>query len=102
MESTILILGAGMVLLSNYSNGNLKQMGDMLGNAQSKTPTLQNQRMLLVFAGEIIFVIILASIARANPDAGGLIIAFLLVVALLWSIKHLPNLNQLASNLQGK
>ena len=102
MDKLVLVLGLAMVGLSNYTNGNLAEVWSLVSDPNSKYKTIQNQRSLLVIAGELIFVFILASFAGASDAAGGAIVAFLVVVALLWSMKHPTDLSHLSSIFQGK
>lgn len=102
MSKAVLFLGFTLFLLANGTNGNLAYIGQVATSSKLPGSVIDGQRKLLMMAGEIIFIVILATLSDDSDEFGALSMAVLVVLGMIWAMNNQPNLGKLVSNLQGK
>lgn len=109
MDILVLTVGIGLVLLANYSNGNLKSLGKVL-TTTGQDPNLPSlpepkadlQSKGMVVVGSIVFVIILAVLSQNSTLFGEVAIALLVVLFIIWGMNNQPQMQGIVNKLLGK
>lgn len=103
MKNGVFLIGTSLIVANGFSSGQFK---DIASNASTGTAnqTLQigGQQAMLMITGELIFVIVLASMAEASDGANATAIALLLGLWLIWLMHNAGNAQGIVQLFQGK
>jgi hypothetical protein len=99
MPGLIIFLGFGLLLVNGAASGQLTQMWDLMTNKAS--PVQTDTSTFALTLGEIMFIIILATLASSNPEFGTFGVVILLALWVLWAVKNPTALQNVTGTLSG-
>lgn len=99
MPGLIIIMGFGLLFVSGAMSGQLVQFWDLITNQQASVSSSTNTFALTL--GEIMFIIILATLASSSQEFGYLGVVVLGALWLLWMVKNPTALNRITTTLSG-
>jgi len=99
MPGLIVIMGFGLLFVNGAASGQLTQMWDLITNQAS--PVAKDTSTFALTLGEIMFIIILATLASSNPEFGTFGVVILAALWVLWMVKNPTALQNLTSTLSG-
>jgi len=94
-DGAVFVLGLGLIIISGVTSGQLNDIWQLVWNG--KTSGSKNQFVLL--GGELLFIAILAFLARSNKTAGQMIFSFLIALYVVWSVENVSTLQKWADTL---
>lgn len=81
MEGAVLFLGLSLAMVSNWSDGRLKELWDLVSVPGQATSA--DHSHILALTGEVLFILLLAFIASFTHEAG---VAFVALLLALWLV----------------
>lgn len=99
MPGLIIIMGFGLLFVSGAMSGQLTQFWDLMTNTKASVGTSTQSFALTL--GEIVFIIILATLASSDPDFGRFGVVILSALWVLWMVKNPAALTRLTTTLSG-
>jgi hypothetical protein len=99
MSGVIVIMGFGLIFINGAVSGQLTQMWDLMTNQASPIATDTSTFALTI--GEIMFIIILATLASSNPEFGTFGVVILAALWVLWMVKNPTLLQNVTGTLSG-
>lgn len=100
MPGLIIVMGFGLLFVSGAMSGQMVQFWDLLTNQQASVGT--STQTFALTLGEIVFILILATLASSDPDFGKFGVVILSALWLLWMVKNPDSLTRLTTTLSGK
>lgn len=99
MPGLIVIMGFGLLFVNGSASGQLTQMWDLMTNQAS--PVKTDTSTFALTLGEIMFIIILATLASSSPEFGTFGVVILAALWVLWMVKNPTALQNLTGTLSG-
>jgi hypothetical protein len=99
MPGLIIVMGFGLLFVSGSASGQLTQMWDLITNQASAVTT--DEKTFALTLGEILFIIILATLASTSPEFGTFGVVILAALWVLWMVKNPTALQNLTGTLSG-
>lgn len=99
MPGLIIVMGFGLLFVSGAMSGQLTQFWDLMTNQQASVGT--STQTFALTLGEIMFIIILATLASSSPQFGTFGVVILSALWLLWMVKNPTALTRLTTTLSG-
>lgn len=98
----VFLIGAALIIASGLTNKHLNAVGDLLFNAKNMKYSRQQARTgMVVVAGEVLFLVILTSVAEASDEFANVALALLFGLFLVWSIINVKTTAGWANFLTG-
>lgn len=99
----VFFMGTALIVAAGLTNKQLQAMWDLIFNAKNMHYTRQDARLAMVtIAGEFLLLIFLTAIAESSETASHAVIAFILVLALVWAMFNVNQLGSWSNTLTGK
>lgn len=99
MSSLIVLLGMGLVILNGWNNGQLAIGWSIIYDNSSSSVTSDQQTAIFVLGGEVLLVILLASVASTNQTAAKFGVIIFSALWVLWFLKNPSTLSAITTRL---